>query len=437
MYQVEAWSAVRRSHPHETRASARSVQNRVRRLPWVAVGRNVIALGFTSFFTDVSSEMVTTVLPVYLVLHLGLTPLQFGFLDGLYQAVTAIFRVVSGMAADRWRRYKDIAVAGYGLSAICKLGLGAAGAAWPVLSGIVALDRFGKGIRTAPRDALISFSVAPARAASAFGVHRAFDTAGAMLGPLVALALLAAAPDRFDLVFISSFSVAVIGVGVLVLFVQNTDPRDGDSDRSEALPVGRTRRFVHSRAVLPLAASAALLGAATIGDAFVYLLVQRQTGLEFAWFPLLYVGTAGCFLLLAMPIGRLADVIGRRMTVLGGHALLIAAYLLTLVPGAGAWAMAACTVLLGAYYAATDGVFMALASGRCAPDRRASAMAVVAMATSGGRFVAAVMFGALWTRYGVTPAVMVFSVAMAAAVLAAALLLGSDRRKDLHLVSTD
>jgi MFS family permease len=165
--------------------------------------------------------------------------------------------------------------------------------------------------------------------------------------------------------------------------------------------------------------------------------VQRQTGIATAWFPLLYVGTAGCFLLFAMPVGRLADVIGRRVTVLGGHALLIAAYLITLVPGGGVLAIAACPLLLGVYYAATDGVFMALASGVCTPDRRASAMSVIAMATSGGRFLAAVTFGALWTSYGTTPAVIVFAIAMVSAVVASAFMLGSDRRKDLHLVGTD
>src|SRR6266850_3688491 len=150
MYQIDASATLGLPRPATLR--------RVR----IGVGRTVIALGCTSLLTDVSSEMVSTVLPIYLVLHLGLTPLQFGFIDGIYQGVTALVRLIGGLAADRWHRHKEIAAAGYGISAFCKIGMIAAGAAWPVLASIVAVDRMGKGVRTAPRDALISLSTAPA-----------------------------------------------------------------------------------------------------------------------------------------------------------------------------------------------------------------------------------------------------------------------------------
>jgi len=118
---------------------------------WPRVSETVWLLGLTSLFTDLSSEMVASVLPAYLVVHLRLSPLQFGVIDGLYHGVTALLRLVSGVVADRWRRYKEVAAAGYGLSALCKLGLLAVGGSWTGLAGVIALDRAGKARRRATR----------------------------------------------------------------------------------------------------------------------------------------------------------------------------------------------------------------------------------------------------------------------------------------------
>ena len=128
-------------------------------------------------------------------LHAGFTPLQFGFIDGLYQGASALVRIASGLVGDRWRRHKEVAVLGYGLSAICKPAVPAGRRAWGGLVAIILLDRTGKGIRTAPRDALISLSTPREQLATAFGVHRALDTVGAMLGPLLAFCA-AGAPAR-------------------------------------------------------------------------------------------------------------------------------------------------------------------------------------------------------------------------------------------------
>src|SRR4051794_31007702 len=201
MYQIDGLSAVRTA-----------VRQSKSRLLFPAVAPNVIALGFTSLLTDISAEMVATVLPVYLVLHLGLTPLRYGVVDGLYNGATALLVLVGGMTADRGRRHKQIAALGYGISAACKLGLLAAGGVWSSIVATVAVDRAAKGLRTAPRDALISLSASRANLAVSFGVHRALDSAGAMLGPLVALMLLLFLPNAFDVVFMASFSIAVVGV---------------------------------------------------------------------------------------------------------------------------------------------------------------------------------------------------------------------------------
>src|SRR5687767_4337689 len=123
----------------------------------------ILALGLTSFLTDISAEMVNSLLPVYLFLHLKLTPFQYGAIDGVYNGLSiALVGLAAGLIADRWTRQKEVALAGYGLSAACKLLLVAAGGVWSSIAAVVAIDRLGKGIRTAPRDALISFHAAAA-----------------------------------------------------------------------------------------------------------------------------------------------------------------------------------------------------------------------------------------------------------------------------------
>ena len=160
------------------------------------VAGNVLALGAVSLVTDVSSEMVTAVLPLYLVLGLGLSPLGLGVVSGLYTGLTAVLRIVGGYLADRTERRKLIAGIGYGVSAVSRLGLLAAGTSLGAVSGALGADRLGKGLRTAPRDALISLSTPDGELGRAFGVHRAMDTLGAFAGPLLAFGVLALAPGR-------------------------------------------------------------------------------------------------------------------------------------------------------------------------------------------------------------------------------------------------
>src|SRR5262249_31700687 len=179
-------------------------------------------LGWTSFLTDISSEMVNSVLPVYLVLHLHLSPLQYGAIDGVYNGLAAVLvSLAAGLLADRSKRHKEVALTGYGLSAVCKLALLLAGGVWGWLIAITGIDRIGKGIRTAPRDAIISLNTAPNLMASAFAVHRALDAGGSLLGPLIAFILLAQLPGAFDVLWITSFLFAILGVAALWLYVPN------------------------------------------------------------------------------------------------------------------------------------------------------------------------------------------------------------------------
>ncbi|MCX4547107.1 MFS transporter [Streptomyces sp. NBC_01565] len=375
----------------------------------------VLALGTVSLVTDVSSEMVTAVLPLYLVLGLGLSPLQFGFLDGLMGGAAAIVRLLGGHAADRGHRYKRVAGIGYALSACSRLGLLLAGGATAGIAAALAADRVGKGIRTAPRDALITLSSHPDGLGRSFGVHRAMDTAGALLGPLAAFALLWATAGAYDAVFVASFCVGLLGVLLLVLYVpgHRPVPHTAPAPRS-----GKAFGALRDPAFRRILGAASLLGAATIGDAFVYLLLQRRLGLSSGWFPLLPLGAAAGYLLLAVPLGRVADRVGRRLPFLYGHLALLGTYLALLAPTrlTGPPLLVTVLALLGVFYAATDGVLMALAGSTLPADGRAGGLALLQSGQAVARMLAAAGFGAAWTVWGPDPALWA-----AAAVLLAAL----------------
>ena len=280
------------------------------------ISRTVWYLGFTSFFTDVSSEMVSSMLPVYLVVYLHLSPLAFGAIDGLYQGFAALARLGGGFLADRWRNHKTVAALGYGLSAACKLIFLAAGGTWSVLAATIALDRTGKGIRTAPRDALISLSTKRRDLASAFGVHRALDAAGAVLGPLVAFFLFWYLPGAFDLMFVVSFCIAMVGVGVIVLFV---DGAPAAAPKPEfAVSLAGATGLLRIPAFRRLFLTGAMLSLATASDSFIFLMLQRQVGFSTTYFPLLYVSVAAFNSVLSVPFGRVADRRGRWGTFLAG-----------------------------------------------------------------------------------------------------------------------
>jgi MFS family permease len=381
----------------------------------------VVMLGLTSLFTDISSEMVASILPLYLLFDLHLSPAAFGVIDGLYQGAAALVRIFGGFAADRTRRHKEVALAGYGLSAVARLGLLVVGNVWTLIAGVVMVDRLGKGIRTAPRDALISFNSPREELGNAFGVHRALDTAGAMLGPVLAFGLLSIAPGAYDAVFVISLCAALIGLGILALFVENPAPPTSPALDRPPPPLSwrNAGQLLNVRGVTPLLIAATLLSLTTISDAFLYVSFQRRVEFAARYFPLLYVATSAIFMLLAVPAGRLADRIGRARVFIAGYALLLVVYAALLLPWTAAWPVVASVILLGAYYAATDGVVMALAGAILPPEQRASGMALILTGTSLARLAGSILFGLLWTWRGVG-----FAVAVSLAGMIAALLVG-------------
>jgi MFS family permease len=386
------------------------------RLRRLRVARNVVLLGLVSLFTDISSEMVAAILPLYLVYTLGFTPLQFGIVDGLQQGAAAIVRVAGGFFGDRTRKHKEVAAAGYGISALSRLGLLVANSV-AALGAIVFVDRTGKGLRTAPRDALISLSSDRDDLATAFGVHRALDTAGAMLGPLIAFSLLTVAPGEFDAVFVVSFAAALIGFAILALFVENRPvviPADSPVSLRGAARLLGDLRF------RTLVAIAGFLGLVTISDGFLFIALQKKVDFDERLLPLFFVGTALAYMLLAIPVGRVADRFGRGRTFVFGYLPLLTAYLLLLLPSGGAVEIPVYLFLLGLYYAATDGVLMALASASLPSHLRGSGLALVVTSTSLGRLLASILFGTIWTWYDVETAIAVFAIGLAIAGLLAA-----------------
>jgi MFS family permease len=391
-----------------------------RRRARTVVAPTVVLLGLTSLFTDISSEMVSTILPLYLVYTVGLSPVAFGLVDGLYQGGGALVRVASGFVGDKFRRHKEVAVVGYGLSAVCKLGFLVVGGAVGALSSIIVLDRTGKGIRTAPRDAMISLSTPREQLGTAFGVHRALDTTGAMLGPLLAFGMLALAPGRFDAIFVVSFCVALVGLGILVLFVQNQRD-DRPADEAPAVSLRSAARLLESRKFTLVIAIGCLLGLATMSDGFVYVGLQHRLGFETRFLPLLYVGTSVVYMLLAVPVGKLADKLGRLKIFVAGYLLLLALYATILVPNLTPVALVGCLVLFGLYYAATDGVLMAISSALLPEETRGSGLALVTTGTTLARLFGSLAFGALWTFAGLNVAVIVFIAALSTGIVVTAI----------------
>ncbi len=385
------------------RPAATEGSTRSSRVPQV-----VITLGFVSMVTDISSEMVSAILPIYLTVVLGLSTIAYGVVDGLYQGVSALVRIGGGWAADRSDHPKWVALLGYGLSCLTRGALLLA-SGLAAVSAVVVVDRIGKGVRTAPRDAMISAATPTADLGRAFGVHRALDTVGAALGPLVAFVVLWAIPDGYGTVMAISFAFAVVGVALLGLLVPDQRPR-----QTLAVPAATPFRWrdVADPRLVRLLVVAGVLALLTVGDGFIYLALLERSDFATTYFPLLYVGTNVAFLTLAVPLGRVADRIGRARMLVLGHVALVAAYACAALPPAGVVSTVTTLLLLGGFYAATDGVIAAVAGRLVGPTVRASGIATAQTVVAIGRLVSSMGFGVLWFTLGPRVALLVVGVAL-------------------------
>jgi MFS family permease len=393
-------------------------------------------LGWTSLLTDISSEMVNSALPVYLVLHLHLNPLQYGAIDGVYNGLSIVLAsLAAGLMADRWKRHKEIALTGYGLSAICKASFLAAGGVWGWLIVITGFDRIGKGIRTAPRDAMISLNTPPNLMATSFAVHRALDAGGALLGPLIAFILLAQLPEDFNVLWVASFLFAILGMAVLWLYVPSQKmglfPRPFSDERRIS------RRSLSALCASPhfiaLVGCGLLLSVGTANDGFIYLILQKKGGTSAGFLPLFYVATSASCALLSIPAGRCADRFGRSSIFLCGYGVLVIIYmLLFFMPTISPLMQVGCLFLLGIYYAGTEGVLMAMASAAVPHETRASGLAILATAIALGKAGSSLLFGWIWDAYDPRYAILTFAAILAAAMPAAGVCLRVVGRKQYH-----
>jgi MFS family permease len=389
----------------------------------------VVAFGVVSLLTDVSSESVAAVLPLYITAVLGMGPLAYGFIDGIYQGVSAAVRILGGWWSDSTRRPKWVAFVGYLTSALSRVGLLLA-TGFASITAAVAVDRLGKGLRTGPRDSLIATASDPEDLGRNFGVHRAMDTAGALAGPLLAFAVLAAIPlglGGYHAVFVVSLGFAVLGVLVLGLAVPDL--------RTAGEELAHTRQSTPRRIALRLTelsqpalrrllAVAGLLGLVTVGDGFIYLSLSEAGSLATKYFPLLFVGTSAAYMALAIPLGRLADRVGRARVFLIGHVILLGVYALTASGlSGGAWSVVLVLLLLGSFYAATDGVMAALATQSVPEESRASGIAAAQTVVALARFGCSVGFGLLWQLTGREMALWVMACALSMGLAAAVVLL--------------
>ena len=398
----------------------------------------IYALGLTSLLTDLSSEMVASVLPLYLFVVLRLSPMELGVVDGLYNGATALVRLASAYISDRAQMHKGMAMLGYGLSALSRLSLiftgtaawvAAWSSAWVGIAGVVLLDRIGKGIRTAPRDALIANHAPPGALARAFGVHRGMDAVGAVLGPLVATAILLYLPQRFDVVFMTSFACGMLGLLVLGGWV-NTAKKQPTVPNAVQMSLKGTATALTSRPFLKLCAVAGILSLLTVSDNLMFLTVQQKLGFKAAYLPLLYAASGILFMVFAPRLGRWADRYGARRIMLWGYGALLVSYgVLSFMPdGAGepftptvhnVLLLVTFLLALGAYYAATDGVITAFACHQLDPNLRATGLALIASCVSVGKMLSSFIYGYAWSVMSTEHALWLFSVGLVIALAAA------------------
>ena len=396
----------------------------------------VISLGVVSMLTDISSESVAAILPLYVTGVLGLSTVAYGILDGLYQGVSAIVRIGGGWVADLGDQPKWVAFFGYALSAVARIGLLFA-SGFGALTAVLTADRLGKGIRTAPRDSLITAASQPQNLAASFGMHRALDNTGAAIGPLLAFIILSIIPNGFSTVFMVSVTFALVGVAVLGIIVpnrrSNTRVRSAEDIAKTTVEPRAARRHnrwreLNNPGLKRLLIVAGILGLLTIGDGFIYLVLQSRSSFAAQFFPLLYVGTNVAFLAFAVPIGRLADRFGRARTFVLGHGLLLAAYVSATLPITGAAITIVCLMLLGAYYAATDGILSVLATQFTTSETRATAIAAAQTVVAIARSISAAGFGILWFAIGREWSMTVVSIGIAIAIPIVAVILRGARR---------
>jgi MFS family permease len=406
-------------------------------------GRTIFALGWVSFFMDVSSEMIYPLLPVFLS-SLGAGTVAIGFVAGLSEATASLFRVISGVISDRFRKRKSAILLGYGLSVLARPIL-ALSAGWGQVLAFRLVDRAGKGIRTPPRDALITEASPPDRYGRSFGIQRAMDTAGAVVGPVLATAILASGLAYRSLFWLAMIPAAA-AVATIQIFVREHARRPGAAAAAGPaltphgeVPAGRSAggaREGGDAARTPFSREMKLYLAVTaifyLGNSSSFFLILRAkeiiTEARSPWFtvsliPILYLTMNLSSALLSYPAGKLADRAGKDRIAFLGYFLFAAAYAAFALAGSAA-ALWLLFPLQGVYLGFTEGVGTAYLATIVPKERRATGFALYHTVIGLALLPAGLLGGWLWSRFSPEATFLTGAVlALAAGCLFGALLL--------------
>ncbi|MBO9516110.1 MAG: MFS transporter [Variovorax sp.] len=361
----------------------------LRRIP-----AGIWVLGFVSLLMDVSSEMIHSLLPMFMVTVLGTSVLAVGIIEGLAESIALIVKVFSGALSDYVGRRKGLTLVGYGLGALSKplfaLSTG--------LGGLVSarlLDRVGKGIRGAPRDALVADIAPPELRGAAFGLRQALDTVGAFVGPLVAVGLMLLWANDFRAIF---WVAAIPGaLAVLLLFFGLREPAKA-AGRVRTNPVRRENVKRLPAAYWWVVGVGAIFTLARFSEAFLVLRAQ-QSGIAPAFVPLVMVAMNVIYAASAYPFGKLSDGMSHRRLLGLGLVVLIAADLV-LAAGANPFALFGGVALWGVHMGMTQGLLAAMVADTAPPDLRGTAFGVFNLVSGVAMLVASVLAGGLWDAFG-------------------------------------
>lgn len=355
---------------------------------------SIWALGFVSLLMDVSSELIHSLLPVFMTTVLGTSMVVVGLLEGAAEATALIVKVFSGTLSDWLGRRKPLAIAGYGLAAVTKpLFALATSASWVITARLI--DRVGKGIRGAPRDALVADLAPAGMRGAAFGLRQSLDTVGAFLGPMLAIVFMLLWADNFRLVFWIAVVPAFLSVALLAVGVR--EPETGAGQR-RGNPITRANLGRLSGAYWWVVIVGAVFTLARFSEAFLVLRAQ-QGGLAIAWVPLVLIAMNVVYALGAYPFGKLADRMDHRKILMMGLGVLVAADGLLAASGQGVLLWAG-ILLWGLHMAMTQGLLATMVADTAPPELRGTAFGVFNLASGIALLAASGIAGWLWDRWG-------------------------------------
>lgn len=360
--------------------------------------KNVYTLGLVSLFTDISSQMIYPLLPIFLSSVLGVSTAFIGLLEGIAESTASILKVFSGWYSDKIKKRKPIVLCGYSLSTIGKPFLYLATAGWHVLA-VRFIDRVGKGIRTSPRDALVSDSSLPEKRGKAFGIQRAMDRLGAFLGPLLAFAILPLINNNLRLLFLFAFFPALIAV-LIIVFLLKEKPHIHQTDK-KGKHLFAKNHFSRNFKVFILIIAVFTLGNSS--DAFL-ILRSKDLGVKVVFIPILWLMYNFVCSVSSIPFGHLSDKIGRKRTTLLGFFVYAVVYLGFAFSNTQSliWVFMA---LYGIYYGLSEGVLRAYVADLI-EDKSVLATAYGIYNTVIGlcMFPASLIMGILWQQFSPTVA---------------------------------